>query len=90
VRTVGRLVFKKRLLEKGLTPGFKLSPRAAAVLVPGETDTVAALAHLRKSLDRLKSESQRSAHPFLGPMTSDEAEKMCLRHAELHMSFVTA
>ena len=27
-------VFKKRLLVKGLTPGFKLNPRAAAVLVP--------------------------------------------------------
>jgi hypothetical protein len=90
VRTIGRLVFKKRLLEKGLTPGFKLSPKAAAVLVPGETDTVAALAHLRKSLERLKNESKRSPHPFLGPMTADEAERICLRHAELHMSFVTA
>jgi Protein of unknown function (DUF1569) len=90
VRTIGRIVFKKRLLEKGLTPGFKLSPKAAAVLVPGETDSVAALAHLRKSVERLKCEQKRSPHPFLGPMTPEEAEKMCLRHSELHMSFVTA
>ncbi len=89
VRTIGRLVFKKRVLEKGLTPGFKLRPKAAAILVPGETDAAAALAHLRKSTERLKSEQKRSPHPFLGPLNIDECNRMCLRHAELHMSFVT-
>jgi hypothetical protein len=90
VRTIGRLVFKKRVLNKGLTPGFKLSPKAAAILVPGETDTAAALEHLRKSVERLKTEQKRSAHPFLGPMNVEESTQMCLRHAELHMSFVSA
>ncbi|HET6327717.1 MAG TPA: DUF1569 domain-containing protein [Planctomycetaceae bacterium] len=90
VRTVGRLVFKKRVLEKGLTPGFNLRPKAAAILVPGETDAAAGLDHLRKSTERLKSEQKRAPHPFLGLMTLDECDRMCLRHAELHMSFVTA
>jgi hypothetical protein len=89
VRTIGRLVFKKRLLEKGLTPGFNLRPKAAAILVPGETDAAAGLDRLRRSTERLKSEQQRAPHPFLGPMTLDESDRMCLRHAELHMSFVT-
>jgi hypothetical protein len=88
VRTIGRLVFKKRILTKGLTPGFKLSSKAAAVLVPGETDAEAALQHLRQSVERLKTEQQRSPHPFLGPMNPQESTQMCLRHAELHMSFV--
>ncbi len=88
VRTIGRLVVKKRLLQKGLTPGFKLSPKAAAVLVPGETDAAAALEHLHKSVERLKTEEKRAPHPFLGPMTIEEGNQMCLRHAELHMSFV--
>jgi len=89
-RTAGRLFFKKRVLTKGLTPGFKLNPRATAVLVPGETDAAAALEHLQKSIERLKTEEKRSAHPFLGPLTVDECNQLCLRHAELHMSFVTA
>ncbi|HEV8001590.1 MAG TPA: DUF1569 domain-containing protein [Planctomycetaceae bacterium] len=89
LRTAGRLFFKKRVLAKGLTPGFNLSPKAAAVLVPGETDAAAALVHLRKSTERLKFEQKRSAHPFLGPLTVDECNQLCLRHAELHMSFVT-
>jgi hypothetical protein len=88
-QTVGRLVFKKRVLKKGLTPGFKLNAKAAAVLVPGETDAAAALEHLRKSAVRLKTEQKRSSHPFLGPLTVEECNQMCLRHAELHMSFVT-
>jgi hypothetical protein len=90
IRTVGRLFLKKRLLVKGLTPGFRLNPRAAAVLVPDEIDASAALEHLRQSTERLKTEQKRSAHPFLGPMTVDECTQLCLRHAELHMSFVTA
>jgi Protein of unknown function (DUF1569) len=87
---VGRLVFKKRLLKKGMTPGFNLNPKAAAVLVPGETDAAAALEHLRKTVERLKTEQKRSPHPFLGPMNAEESRQLCLRHAELHMSFVTA
>ncbi|HXY34548.1 MAG TPA: DUF1569 domain-containing protein [Planctomycetaceae bacterium] len=90
VPIVGRLMFKKRLLEKGLVPGFKLNAKAAAILVPGETDPAAALEHFRQSTERLKTEQKRSAHPFLGPMTVEECNQMCLRHAELHMSFVTA
>jgi hypothetical protein len=87
---VGRLVFKKRLLKKGMTPGFNLNPKAAAVLVPGETDAAAALEHLRKTVERLKTEQKRSPHPFLGPMNAEESRQLCLRHAELHMSFVSA
>jgi hypothetical protein len=91
LQTVGHLFFKKRILKKGLTPGFKLSPKATAILVPGDTtDPAAALEHLRQSTQRLKTEQKRSPHPFLGAMTVDECTQMCLRHAELHMGFVRA
>lgn len=88
-RMIGPL-FKKRVLERGLTPGFKLSKKGAAALVPGETDAGAALEHLRRSIGRLQSETRRSPHPFLGRMALDESNCLCLRHAELHMSFVKA
>jgi hypothetical protein len=90
MQTLGHLFFKKRILTKGMTPGFKLNSKAAAILVPGETDAAAALEHLRKSTERLKTEEKRSPHPFLGALTVDEVNQMCLRHAELHMSFVQA
>jgi hypothetical protein len=87
IRMVGPL-FKNRVLKRGLTPGFRLSKRASAALVPDETDVQAALDHLRRSFKRLDSESKRSPHPFLGRMTLHESNRLCLRHAELHMSFV--
>jgi len=89
IRMVGPF-FKKRLLERGLTPGFQLSKKASAALVPGETDAQAALDHLRQSFQRLHSESKRSPHPFLGRLSIDESNRLCLRHAELHMSFIKA
>jgi hypothetical protein len=88
---VGRVFFKNRLLTKGMSPGFNLNPKAAAILVPKETiDAAAALEHLRESVERLKTEQKSSAHPFLGPLTVKERDLLCLRHAELHMSFVKA
>jgi hypothetical protein len=89
IRMVGPF-FKNRVLERGLTPGFRLSRRAAAALVPDETDVGAALDHLRQSFKRLDTESKRSLHPFLGRLTLHESNRLCLRHAELHMSFVKA
>jgi hypothetical protein len=89
IRMIGPL-FKKRLLKRGLTPGFQLSKQASAALVPNETDAEAALDHLRKSFIRLHSESNREPHPFLGRLSIDESNRLCLRHAELHMSFVKA
>ena len=89
VRMIGPL-FKKRLLERGLTPGFQLSKKGSQALVPGETDADAALEHFRHSVKRLQSEAKRSPHPFLGRMSIDESNRLCLRHAELHLSFVRA
>jgi hypothetical protein len=89
VRMIGPL-FKKRLLERGLTPGFQLSKKGSQALVPGETDADAALERLRHSFQRLQAETKRSPHPFLGRMSIDESNRLCLRHAELHLSFVKA
>jgi hypothetical protein len=90
VRMVAGIFLKKRLLARGLKPGFRLSKRAEQILVPDETDPNDALDHLRRSVQRLQSETKRSPHPFLGRMALDESNRMNLRHAELHMSFVKA
>jgi hypothetical protein len=88
-RIVGPL-FKNRILDRGMTPGFNLSKTGSALLVPDETETGAAFEHLRNSVKRLQSETKRSPHPFFGRLTIDESNRLSLRHAELHMSFVKA
>jgi hypothetical protein len=88
VRMIAGTFLKRRFLEKGLKPGFQLPKRGVEVLVPDEIDAGSALDHLRRSVQRLKSESKRSPHPFFGRMALDESNCLNLRHAELHMSFV--
>jgi hypothetical protein len=90
VRMVAGMFLKKRLLAHGLKPGFRLPKRAEQILVPEEIDPNDALDHLRRSVQRLQTETKRSPHPFLGRMVVDESNRMNLRHAELHMSFVKA
>jgi hypothetical protein len=89
VRMLGPF-FKKRVLAQGMNPGIQLSKQASAALVPDETDVQVALDHLRQSFKRLDSEATRSPHPILGRMSLDESNRLCLRHAELHMGFVKA
>jgi len=88
VRVVARTFLKNRLLKNGLKPGFKLPRRGEKLLVPDETDADAALEHLRRSIQRLQTETKRSPHPFFGSLTLDESNRLNLLHAELHMSFV--
>jgi hypothetical protein len=88
VRLIAGTFLKKRLLTRGLKPGFRLSRKASRILVPDQADAKTSLERLRNSYGRLKTEAQRAPHPFLGGMTRDESDRLQLLHAELHMSFV--
>lgn len=79
---------KNSILSKGMRPGFTLPKTAAPIIPGGELSIPAALDNLRKALARFQTESQRSPHPFLGKLASQEYTALHLRHAELHMSFV--
>jgi Protein of unknown function (DUF1569) len=87
-RILGKLI-KKKILRHGMTPGFQHRGIAAEHLVPTPTDTAAGLEHLRRAIGRLQTESKRAPHPFLGKLTPAEWEQVHLRHAELHMSFIS-
>jgi hypothetical protein len=63
VRLVGPL-FKKRVLARGMTPGFRL-PQRAGRLLPAETSTAAGIAALERAVERLRRESARLPHAFL-------------------------
>ncbi len=87
MRLIGRLFLKSRFLKKTLPAGFRF-PKKFEHLAPAEVSPEAGLEHLRKSIDRLKTESQRSPNPILGNLTQEEYNLLHMRHAELHMSFI--
>jgi hypothetical protein len=88
IRTVARLL-RKRIINGGMSPGFKLSrANDAKAWIADDSDVPAALESVRKAVQRFQTETKRSPHPAFGHLTPDEWNKFHLRHAELHMSFV--
>lgn len=84
---IGPLV-KKRILSQGMRPGFQLNEKTASALLPGAATTDEGVAALRTAVERWKQEPQRHRHPFFGRMTDSEWDRLHLRHAEMHLSFV--
>jgi hypothetical protein len=87
LRLLGRLL-KRRILTKGMTPGFQLKGRAADVLVPPPTSWEEGLHTFRQAVHRLQTESKREPSPFLGALTREEWDQLHCRHSELHLSFL--
>lgn len=86
VRLLGPLM-KKRMLTRGMAPGFQL-PKYAAALLPPETSAAAGVAKLEKSVERVQREPARKSHIVFGKLSRDEWDAFLLRHAELHLSFL--
>jgi hypothetical protein len=88
VKLLARL-FKGIVLSKGLRPGFKLPTDAASKLIPpagySASDGFNALS---AACARLRREHRRVPSPLFGPMSEYEWERLHLRHAELHLSFM--
>jgi hypothetical protein len=87
VRFILRLFFKRRLLTKPMSPGFKL-PKRAESLLPPPTNWEDGLTCVREGLNRLGSETKRASNPVVGSLTVDEIDQLHCRHAELHLSFL--
>lgn len=86
IRLASRLL-KKRFLEKGLGPGFRLPGVEGGTLGTEPADTDTALARFQAGADRLDRDPPTQPSPVFGLMTREDASKLNLRHAELHMSF---
>jgi hypothetical protein len=87
LRILGKLL-KKRILTKGMTPGFQLPNKDARNLVPGATTWEEGLAAFRTALKRMQKEPKRAPHGFFGHLTHDEYIRLHCRHSELHLSFL--
>ncbi|MEX2138388.1 MAG: DUF1569 domain-containing protein [Pirellulales bacterium] len=87
IRLLGPL-FKKRLLSRPMSPGFRLPANAAKFLIPeDECELHEALRHLRTAVTRSLATTHRHSSPVFGHLTSDEWNQLHFRHAELHLSF---
>jgi hypothetical protein len=87
LRVLGRMM-KKRVLTKGMPPGFQLKGQSALLLIPPATSWEEGLARFRKVVRRLQTETRRADSPFLGSMTQEDWTRLHCRHAELHLSFL--
>ncbi len=86
-RLMARL-FKKKLINGAMPPGFTLPGDGGKSVTPGPTSTEEGLAALHAAVGRLEREPHRATHPMFGDLTKDEWNKIHLKHASLHMSFL--
>ncbi len=87
LRMVARL-FKNKLLSGPMPAGIKPPAEAAKVLAPEPTSTAEGLVQLHAAVARLQRESHRAQHPVFGELSKEEWNKIHLKHASLHMSFL--
>lgn len=87
LRILGPLV-RGRILKHGLPRGFQVPPQGAALLPP-PVSVDEGLATLVAGIEALNSTTRRVRHPVFGAMNVDQWNRFHLRHAEMHLSFIT-
>jgi Protein of unknown function (DUF1569) len=88
IRAMGR-IFKKRLIGGPMPAGMNMPDKIAKAVMPEPTSTDVGLANLHAAVSRLKLAPHRAAHPVFGKVSKEEWNTMHLKHASLHMSFLT-
>jgi hypothetical protein len=88
MRVMAKLLMKKKFLKTPVPAGYEIPTKLKAKFAPQDLPLDEALADLRAAVERLETTDARAPHPFFGKVTRDESDKLQLRHAELHMSFV--
>ena len=78
IRLLGPFI-KRRILTKGMSPGFRLPKEFEATYFPAGHSSQEALDGLRKAVGRTRSERMTGRHPVLGKMTHDEWTQLHLR-----------
>lgn len=78
---------RKKLLNDALPAGVRIPKVEGGTYGTEPVPTDQALIELRAAVKRLRSEPAKHESPAFGPMTTEEREKLNLRHAELHLGF---
>ena len=81
--------FLPRVLEGGMTPGFKIASVEGGTAGILDMDSAIALSRLHRAWARLSASppTAPAGHAFFGPMTHEQWIALNLRHSELHQSF---
>jgi hypothetical protein len=88
LRFLLRLFIKRAILNKPMSPGFRLPKKAARELVSPPISLEEGLGNLRQAIRRLQTETKRAPNPVIGKLTREDWDKLHCRHAELHLSFL--
>ena len=89
VRWMLRRMFK-RILKKGMPAGARIPGLPEGTLGQDEMETEAAAERLKRAFARLKDgEVAKFDSPAFGAMTHEERVTLNLRHAALHLGFLT-
>jgi hypothetical protein len=95
---ISRPPFPVRWLLQWMLPGMLRDGMRAGVKIPGvkggttgavEVPTGEALLRYRAAVSRMQSEPAKYASPAFGPLSEPDRIRLQLRHAELHLSFLT-
>jgi hypothetical protein len=81
-------LFKKKLINGSMPAGYKMKPENAMITESPPISSEEGLAALRAAVARLQRESHRARHPLMGDLSKEEWDKVHLKHASLHMSFL--
>lgn len=84
-----RTFMKKRFLRGPMPGGVKIPGMPSGTLGTEETSTDVGAAELRRALERLRASCPTQENVLFGKLTHDEWIQMNLRHAELHLGFLT-
>lgn len=87
-----RLILRLRrsaFLNKPMPAGVRIPGVAGGTLATEPAEFATALARYRAALDRLKREAPTLPHQVFGPMPHEDWIKINLRHAELHLGYLS-
>jgi hypothetical protein len=79
---------KNRMINGEMPAGVKIPGVPNGTMGTEPTTLDASLPRYRAVLERLRREAPTAPSPAFGMLTQDEAIKLNLRHAELHLGFV--
>lgn len=82
-------VFRKKFLYAPSKPGFNLPGIDGGTFARDEMDFPTGHAKLVAALARMKAGAPTHVSPAFGLLTHEQYEQMHLRHAELHLGFLT-
>jgi hypothetical protein len=89
IRWAMKLILR-RILRVGMTSGVRIPGVAGGTTGADAMETLAGIERLRSALRRLAAaEPVRFESPAFGPITQADRVRLQLRHAELHLSFLS-